>query len=434
VRSRLNQRIRTTAAVFLFAGAVAVALLRVGTRTEVGGLRLGAPLALNDFYSAVYYPVRAFLQGENPHDRERLHELYPQVEAYPPYLPFNLVLHLPFGLLPPRAAGITYFIFSALLTLPLALAALRLAGIPPSVRRVALLAALLLLSRPGHWTLVSGQHAILLTLLSYLALLHAKRSPIYSAIALGICMYKPTYGIPLAVLMLAAGYGRAVGIGLLVAGAVNLPPLLLLSARVGGLGLFARKLLAGYRDWQNLEGMDPGSSLDPITFNRIDLATFVGRFVGHAVSPALSVILTVVVLAATSLALRRLRKQPGRAAEDVSVALVCLGTLIAVYHMTYDLILLSAPLAALVARGVPTPAPAAGRVGFLVLYAIPALNWILTVSFLQAWQPAHPVWLAVASTNAFCLLVLFAGYLTLALSTTTRHPASADLLVIPPSG
>ena len=155
-------------------------MLRVGALSHVGSLRLGAPAAMNDFYSSVYYPVRAFMDGENPHDRERLKALYPQVEEYPPYLPLNLVLYLPFGLLPPKAAAVAYFIFSAVLTLPLSVLALKLIGVSPSPRRVALVAAVLLLTRPGHWTLISGQHAILLTLLCYLALFYARRAPVLS--------------------------------------------------------------------------------------------------------------------------------------------------------------------------------------------------------------------------------------------------------------
>ena len=77
-------------------------LLRVGALSNVGDLRLGAPAAMNDFYSSVYYPVVAFLNGENPHDRLRLKALYPAVEEYPPYLPLNLILYLPFGLLSPK--------------------------------------------------------------------------------------------------------------------------------------------------------------------------------------------------------------------------------------------------------------------------------------------------------------------------------------------
>jgi hypothetical protein len=423
MKPRLSERARTAVAAALFAAALGVAVLRVGALTHVGSLRLGAPAAMNDFYSSVYYPVRAFLNGENPHDRERLKALYPQVEEYPPYLPLNLVLYLPFGLLPPRIAAVAYFVFSAALTLPLSVVALRLAGSLPSPWRVTLVAALLLLSRPGHWTLISGQHAILLVLLSYLALLHARRSPVLSGIALGVCMYKVTYGIPLALLMLACGYAPAVGIGALVAGAVNTPLLLLLARRASGVGPFLQKLSESYQYWQNLPGMDPGTSLDPMSFNRIDAATFVSRFVGHPVPSAVSMLLAAAVLGAAALGLRRLAKHRGRAAEDLSLALICLGLLIAVYHMTYDIVLLTAPLAALVARGLPRPAPSAWNAGFIMLFAVPGLNWALSQSALQAWQPAHSVWLVVASVNTACLLTLFAGYLALALA-YTGPPAS----------
>jgi hypothetical protein len=373
-------------------------------------------MAMNDFYSSVYYPALAFVNGENPHDRERLKTLYPQVEEYPPYLPLNLVLYLPFSLLPPKGAAVTFFLFSAVLTLPLSVVALRLAGSDPRAWRVLLVAALLLLSRPGHWTLISGQHAIFLTLLSYVALLEARRSPVLGGLALGVCMYKLTYGVPLAVLMLACGYAPAVTIGIAVAGAVNTPLLLLLARRAGGVGPFTRTLLGGYQNWQNLPGMDPGSSRDPMSFNRIDLATFVSRFVGHPVPTGLSIVLTATVLALASLGLRRLAKHQGRVAEDSSLALVCLGTLICVYHMTYDIVLLTAPFAALLAHGLPVPVPRAGKVAFAVLFAVPCLNWALTQSALQAWQPAHSVWLAVASINTACLVALFGGYLALAVA------------------
>ena len=425
MRSRLGHRARTAAAVMFFVAAVGVAVLRVGVLTHVGSLRLSAPYAMNDFYSATYYPVRAFLEGENPHDHVRLKALYPQVEDYPPYLPLNLVLHLPFGLLPPRAAAITYFSFSVLLTLLLAVAALRLAGIPSSLRRVTLVAALLLLSRPGHWTLISGQHAILLTLLTYLALLNARQSPIHSGLALGICMYKPTFGVPLAVLMLASGYARAVGVGALVTGAVNIPLFLLLADRAGGVGPFVQKLFAGYHTWQNVPGMDLGSSLNPYSFQRVDVTVLVSRFVGHSLPAGLSLTLAAAVLAAAGLGLFRLAKHQGRAAADLSIGLVSLGVLLAAYHMAYDLVLLTAPVAALVARGLPKLAQLGGRLGFLVLFAIPGLNWVVTESVLRAWAPARPVWLAVASVNSFCLVALFCGYLAVALAYTRLQTALA---------
>jgi hypothetical protein len=434
MRAGLGSRARTAVAAAIFVAALAGAVLRVGALTQVGNLRLGAPEAMNDFYSSVYYPVRAFLGGENPHDRERLKALYPAVEEYPPYLPLNLALYLPFGLLPPAAAAIAYFIFSAALTLPLAFVALRLAGIVPAPWRVALVAGLLLLSRPGHWALISGQHAILLTLVSYLALLHARRAPLLSGVALAVCMYKLTYGLPLAALMLACGAVRAVGIGVLIAGAVNTPLVLLLARRAGGVVPFFEKLAQGYQYWQNLPGMDPGTSLDPVTFNKIDVATFVSRFAGHSVPTAVSLALAAAVLILATLGLRRLARQCGRAADDLSLALVCLGVLLSVYHMTYDIVLLTAPLAALLAHGLPSSAPSAWKPMFIVLFAVPALNWALSQSVLHAWQPAHSTWLAVASLNSGCLLALFAGYLALALAHPATPPSLASTGVNLPPG
>lgn len=403
-------------AAVLFAGALGIVVLRVGALGSVGGLRLGAPAAMNDFYSSVYYPAVAFLHGENPHDRVRLKALYPQVEEYPPYLPLNLVLYLPFGLLSPKAAAIAYFIFTTVLTILFSILTLRMTDVVSTPRRVLLLAALLLLSRPGHWTLISGQHAILLALLTYLAFFLGRKSPLLGGLALGVCMYKLTYGVPLAVLMLAGGYVPAVAIGSAVAAVVNAPLYLLLAQRAGGVGPFVQKLAQGYNDWRQLKGMDPGSSLDPMSFNQVDVGTFVSRFVGHTVPTAASLALTIVILVLAGVGLRRLANERGRAAADVSLALLCLGMLIAAYHMTYDLVLLTAPFAALVAHGLPAPGSRARTVAFGVLFSVPCLNWVLTQSALQAWQPAHFLWLAVVSLNTACLIALFGGYLMLALA------------------
>jgi hypothetical protein len=57
-------------------------------------------------------------------------------------------------------------------------------------------------SRPGQWNLLLGQPALELTLPTYAALYNARRAPGLSGLALAISMYKPTFGIPLAVLTL----------------------------------------------------------------------------------------------------------------------------------------------------------------------------------------------------------------------------------------
>jgi hypothetical protein len=96
---------------------------------------------MTDF--AAYNPVHAVLEGQTPYGRD---------STFPPYAPLQLVVHLPFALLPPQAAAITYFLFTILLTLALALLALRLARVEVRPERVLALAGAVLLSRPGHWT------------------------------------------------------------------------------------------------------------------------------------------------------------------------------------------------------------------------------------------------------------------------------------------
>jgi len=80
-----------------------------------------------DFFSSAYYPVRALLEGGNPHDRAWFLHQYPVADMYGPFLPVNLLIHLPFGLFSPGVAAVLYFGITVLLTMLLAALALRLA-------------------------------------------------------------------------------------------------------------------------------------------------------------------------------------------------------------------------------------------------------------------------------------------------------------------
>jgi hypothetical protein len=210
----------------IFAAGVGAASMRVGLLGEAGSVRLSADWVMTDFYSAAYHPARAVLDGETPYARD---------STYPPYLPLHLLIHLPFALLPPQAAGIAYYLFTILLTLALAHLALRLARLEPAGHRVLLLAGAVLLSRPGHWTLLLGQVSILLTVATYLVFAAERGPPVRAGAALGVTLLKVTYGLPLAVLLWAWRRGPIAAWGLGLAALVNLPLLVLLGARQGGI-------------------------------------------------------------------------------------------------------------------------------------------------------------------------------------------------------
>jgi Glycosyltransferase family 87 len=401
----------------IFALGVAVAIFRASFSLFGGSGGIGARWAMIDFYSGAYYPVRALLEGGNPHDRTWFLGHYPVADMYGPFLPVNLLIHLPFGLLPPQLAGLAYFGLTVLLTLLMAGLSLRLAGSPVTWARTGLIAGLILLSRPGHWALLLGQQAILLSCFTYLALLSARDSPAWSGLALALATLKPTFGIPLGVLMLAAGYFRAVAAGFVISLGVNLPLLWLMASRVGGIRPFFETLLAGVREWRSIATGDPSTN-----HRQVDTAALVDRFMGHSLPGDAEALLAVGILAVAALVFRRLDRDQ-TSDRDLATAIVCTALLVAGHHLGYDMVILAAPVLVLVLHGLPPGAPTSLRPIFLVLYAVPAINWINTDWVMDAWHPQHAAWLFVSSINGFCLAALFVGYVVLAFTYGKRRPA-----------
>jgi hypothetical protein len=403
-----ENRLQARWAILTFLFAIAIALLRAGVLTELAGVRFGASWAMIDFDTGVYYPVRAFLSGENPYDRDRFLSLYPVSDAFPPYAPFTLLLHLPFGLLPRAIAETLYALFTLGLMLVLAWMALRATQRNANVATVFMLAAILLLTRPGHWNLVLGQRAALLVLGTYLALFHANRAPWLSGVGITLAMLKPTWGIPLSLLMLARGDFRPVVLGVVLTLAVNLPLLALIISRAGGVSIFVERLVSGYHNWQDVRDVSPATSSV-----RIDAATTVSRFVGHSLDDPSQAFLTVLVIVIAVVGVRLLKNDRTSEAHDLTIGVICTAVLLCGHHVGYDFLLLTVPMLAVVFHGLPTSTNPWTRWLFIGLFAIPALNWVSTESVLAALQPGKGLWLAIASLNGLALIALFCGYLWL---------------------
>jgi hypothetical protein len=392
-----SDRRRLLLASAIFALAVGFAAARVGFLTEAGGVRLGATWVMTDFYSAAYYPARAVLAGQTPYDRDA---------SYPPYAPTYLLVHLPFALLSPGPAGIAYFLFTVLLTLGLAPVALRLTRVKPDALRVLTLAGAVLLSRPGHWSLLLGQPAILLTTMAYLAFLYGKTRPALGGWALSATLLKPTYGVPITLLLWAWGRRRTVALGLGLAALLNLPLIALLAALEGGLGQLLRAALSGHQKFQDY--VNPATNP-----TRTDATSLISRFVGVPLSTLAQVLLAAGVLLLSATVLRLLAKHATQNADALAIGIICLATSLVAYHQGYDLVLLSAPFLAAAMPSSLSGMPRGLRATLVVLFSILALNWITTASVLEAWQPPRPLWLALTSINGFCLVALFLAYLTL---------------------
>src|SRR4051794_9554226 len=118
-RSSLSRIIISSVA---FALALAIALKPV--LQGMNGFSL-ASAPQSDFALAIYYPVRAFLDRANPYDQSAYLARYPVRNAFAPYLPSTLLLHLPLGLMPLGTAAFLYLVAEVLSILVLAVISLR---------------------------------------------------------------------------------------------------------------------------------------------------------------------------------------------------------------------------------------------------------------------------------------------------------------------
>jgi hypothetical protein len=430
----------------VFATALVLAVLRVTTFSHLLGVRLAMPRPLNDFKAAVYCPVAVFVNGGNPYERDQLLQACPRevycrisgpeqdatlvdqaaklepcrpTDVFPLYLPATLILHAPFALLSIDAAAFAYFLLNVAFSIAVVLLALRLTGRPVARGDVLLGAGLLLLSRPGQWNLLLGQSALELTLATYIALFRAGGAAPVSGLALAVAAYKPTFGIPLMLLMLARGDVRAVVWGVVILACLNLPPTLLLLERAGGVTPFLEDLLQGQAAYQAVN--TPASQA-----YSVDFPGLVSRWAGGWIHPAWYGILSILVLAVAGRAVWVLRSTRTGEGARLSASLVCLGILLSVHHNAYDLVLLVAAVAFVVYRSLPGILQARStRYALMAAFAVIGGNYITTQSVLHRLEGYRPLWLVLASLNGALLVVVFIVFLVTAMR-YARHPISTE--------
>jgi hypothetical protein len=200
---------------------------------------------------------------------------------------------------------------------------------------------------------------------------------------------------------------------------LNLPLLLLVAERVGGLPAIADSIARGYERWKTIPIASPATS--PWL---IDATSFVSRFLGYSPGSLAQIVVALVVVGVAGLALRRVEWNDSDE-RNVGVGIMGTAVLASGHHLGYDMVLLTAPAIALAAGRLPVAVPRSLRWSLGVLYAVPALNWAATHGVLNALQPSFALWLFLTSINAFCLLLLFLGHLGIAFAYCGPAPGKA---------
>ena len=372
-----------------FCIAAGLGVTRIFIQYDVPDGRYSAGgMGLFDFHCGVYYPAVAFRHGVNPYGQEILEKGYPLVRPSPIFGPTHFLLHLPLSLLPLRAAEIAYTALNLVMLLSIvAVPALELRsrehGTSPSGKSdrggtgrghrsarwwafVFFAAAAVLVSRPGHITLVSGYFTAELVLATLLTLFWADRSPKLSAIAFLVACGKPTYAIPLLCVLAIRGSWRAAMYGGVLAAVLT-------AISIGWLLVnhTPASLVEGIREGQMAHMHDP-VELPVNTWFRVDWAAIVAKWLERNPSELIQLIVALVLYLILFLLFRQWFRgeadrdrlsptQPLSPRTDLSdrsagngpltglaAGILLLSIVLFLYRHVYDCLLLVPPLLALV--------------------------------------------------------------------------------------
>ena len=403
-RLRASRPLVTAVAALAFVAAVAVVAGRTYDRLVVPGRPDAPAWGMVDFRDAVYYPVVAFLDGNDPYDPAAYAATYPVGNVFPFYTPLTLLVHSPFGLLPLLPAAAAYFVLSVALVVVLSYLTLRMCGLEPTAAALFALAAAIVISQPGQWNLFLGQCGATIAVGTYGATYLARSRPWLAGLCLAVAAIKPTAGVPLALLMFARGdraaalVGAAVG---LVVGGLVLAPIVW---GAGGVGAFVTAVSGNYAGFT----ADPSAAAATSPY-RVDVAALASRLLGRSVGLGVELVCMALVLGLAALALHRLAARVDEDdARGLGTSLVCVAVLVCVYHQSYEALLLAFPIVWAGRRCFAAGASAAPRAWVLLgALVVPAFNYLVMGGVVSRMPTGSAPWLAATCLDGAALLVAF---------------------------
>ncbi|MBI3784911.1 MAG: DUF2029 domain-containing protein [Deltaproteobacteria bacterium] len=407
----------TAAALALFAVVIALMSYRASFYVANPDRPDGVHWVMQDFRDVVFYPARAFLDGRNPYNTHEYMEIYPVWHPLALYTPLSLLLNSPFAMMPFQLAWQVYLVFSLLLLTALAAICLTVVDLKASAGRVALVSALLLLSRPGQMNFHLGQVGLQTAITATLAVFCANRSPWLAAVALALSTIKPTYGAPLCVLLVARGDWRLVVRALLLAAGPTAVAILMLLQRAGGIEQLLASWAMTYHSFGTESFDDP--MIGPF---RIDAPALIARLSSISMTRSTELLIGTAVLAVGAYAVYRCgRSEPQNDPRMQSGTLIILTMLACTYHQTYDALALALPVVGLVADHLAArPRKNVLRIALIVLFGLIAANYLATVTALQSLNLHGKGRLGATSINPGAICLALAIYVGLALRRRDR--------------
>ncbi|MDX1946106.1 MAG: glycosyltransferase family 87 protein [Pirellulaceae bacterium] len=406
-----------SAAAFLFVLGLDLAYL--GLHLPRYGQVDGYYWGMQDFRDAVYIPCVALRDGVNPYDvAPYMAHFEGRVgNIFPLYSPLLLALFFPLSFVPLAAAiWIYHFINLALLLVCCGLT-LRWCGWKCNPTTLLTLGAIVLASEPARTNLIWGQLSWPLALGTYLALTFARQRPAFAGAAIGLASLKPTYLVTVVWFLLFRGDLKAVayGIGFTVLGA------LVGLALMATCGIDVLEIPRVAFSNQDALLSDPGNE-PATTVARVDIPVVLGKVFGVGGRSWLNAVAAVAILLISGwLVARETRREENRAPDSVATLLICLASLLSIYHHAYELVLLTLPGVALITGRHPSwsrlaPWMLACLRGGMIVVAINVL-WTgpgvrIAKTIAAFWPPLQSLatdqlWQLVTSVNSVTITLMW---------------------------
>ncbi len=418
-RGTLRDRVAPWLAVGTLVAVAAVMAAWTWQHVEIPG-RPELPLyGMQDFRDGIYYPIGTLLLGDNPYSPSAVQRHFAPDALFPLYTPVHLAMYLPYGFLPQRVAEAIHFALSLALLFVLALVCLRLCDLAPTTTAVFGLAAFLIATRAGYADLFYGQVAAFLVVPTFGALSFRHRAPLFAAVCLAFACAKPSYGGPLALLMLASGALRAVVLGGVLAGAVSAVVGVFLLRAAGGIAPFVASIQENVAAWNRFPELTGPHGIHPV-----DLVAVIDRFV--AVPPLPHAALGLAILTIGAVAARR----AWRRSEILGISMAAATMLACIHHQIYDVLLLAAPLTAIASRRFPIAPGPVGEVLRSVLLASLAVaffNYAASTQVLEGFPMSGAARLAIVSAAGIAVTIVWGTLVWMSLATDRTQEAGSPI-------
>lgn len=382
----------------VFLLGLSVTAVRIYKQYQMPGPFDASNVGFCDFHNGVYFPSLAFLDRISPYGDEYARQ-FPVARQIPLYSPSALILHLPFALLPLRMAEAAFFIYLIGLLLALAWLTLHSVGIKPRWQQLLLVASAIIYSRSGHNTLFNGYFTFELIIGTLLALHYGKSKPTLAALGVLLASGKPTYVIPLGILMIFRGHYRAVLLGGLVSAVVALAGFAWLASdsSVGSLIEDIRVAQANHLADPNEQPLNSWVRVDA-------LAVFAKWTDWNPAEFAQLGVMSVLMLVPCAILFWLRKKLADDGAAGLIGAICSLTMMVALYHHFYDALVVIAPCAGLaLCYGIWQRVGKVERGILLALMLIPLFNYSSSDFFIRHLDVAGIDYMFLTSINGVSL-------------------------------